>query len=363
MVLVTMVTSCFRPRTRNYTICASTIAYLLFVLSWIRIEISRGISPVTLPEATLIPQDVEVSSSNSSSLQRSLMKEPINAIDQTSTEISNSTNKTNETVCLDQTPIEFLKMNRFSPFFPSELRAVMQSECKSELCFLLAREEANITQKIDELGTSRLAVLSQKWRDWNQAEHGVLNFSNVAINSIGDLSLCRVTTGLRVVGSWGCSENPPKAGNCTVHGPTYAKVIVISQCWGDNYFHGVVEGLPRLAAALDSLPPSESAREWQVHSIRCRSPRSWPPSWESAASSAVISLRTMSWSPPPRLAVVIYPGQYLPACAPASTRACRTCAGRRTTACWCCSGGRASGVWPTTARWCAQRGGCGRAAQ
>ena len=305
MVLVTMVTSCFRPRTRNYTICASTIAYLLFVLSWIRIEISRGISPVTLPEATLIPQDVEVSSSNSSSLQRSLMKEPINAIDQTSTEISNSTNKTNETVCLDQTPIEFLKMNRFSPFFPSELRAVMQSECKSELCFLLAREEANITQKIDELGTSRLAVLSQKWRDWNQAEHGVLNFSNVAINSIGDLSLCRVTTGLRVVGSWGCSENPPKAGNCTVHGPTYAKVIVISQCWGDNYFHGVVEGLPRLAAALDSLPPSESAREWQVHSIRCRSPRSWPPSWESAASSAVISLRTMSWSPPPRLAVGI----------------------------------------------------------
>ena len=223
----------------------------------------------------MIPQEVEVSSSNSSNIHISLIKEPINAvnaIDPTSTQIPNSTNKTNETVCLDQTPIEYLKTNRFSPFFPSELRAVMQRECTNDLCFLLAREEANITQKIDELGTSRLAVLSQQWRDWNQAEHGVLNFSYAAINSIGDLSLCRMTTGIRVVGSWGCTESPPKPVNCRMQGPTYAKVIVISQRWGDNYFHAIVEGLPRLAAALDSLPPSENVREWQVHSMMHEKP-------------------------------------------------------------------------------------------
>ena len=93
----------------------------------------------------------------------------------------------------------------------------------------------------------------------------VRNLSNVVVNSVGVVSICDGATLLDTFGSFGCREDYPFVGSCGVASPVYDKVIVISQGWGDHYYHAIIEGLPRLAAALDSLPPSESAGEWLVH--------------------------------------------------------------------------------------------------
>ena len=68
------------------------------------------------------------------------------------------------------------------------------------------------------------------------------------------------------IGSFGCSEMVSE-GRCGPSFPAMDKVIVIAQLWGYNYFHAIIEGLPRLISALDSLPPADRANDWLVHSM------------------------------------------------------------------------------------------------
>ena len=163
-------------------------------------------------------------------------------------------------------------MKRFEPYFPPKIRSLMKTECNSDLCSLLGREEVNVSQKLDQYGKALIANVTQTWTGWKPHVQIVMNASDVVVSPEGDITLCNGTTAITTVGSFGCREVPPTARFCNITEPAHVKVIVISQRWGDNYFHAIIEGLPRLAAALDSLPPSESAREWQVHSMMHRQP-------------------------------------------------------------------------------------------
>ena len=143
----------------------------------------------------------------------------------------------------------------------------MKTECISDMCFLLANAEINLTQKLDEYNVARMNSLTQKWAQWNLMDRVVRNLSNVVVNSVGDVSICNGVMLLDTIRSFGCRQNYSFVGSCGVTSPVHDKVIVISQFWGESYCHAIIEGLPRLAAALDSLPPSESAGEWLVHSM------------------------------------------------------------------------------------------------
>jgi hypothetical protein len=68
------------------------------------------------------------------------------------------------------------------------------------------------------------------------------------------------------IGSYGCSDTVSE-GRCDETLPELDRVIVISQLWGNNYFHAIIEGLPRLIMALAHLQPAENGSDWLVHSM------------------------------------------------------------------------------------------------
>jgi hypothetical protein len=90
---------------------------------------------------------------------------------------------------------------------------------------------------------------------------------HAAVHERGDVTLCSGAVVCGTIRSLGCSEAGESEGRCDASFPELDKVIVISQFWGGNYFHAIIEGLPRLVAALDYLPTAERPSEWLVHSM------------------------------------------------------------------------------------------------
>ena len=136
----------------------------------------------------------------------------------------------------------------------------MVKRCISTLCFLLAKNVSdNITHELDQIERRKIAELRKAWSgDENSTD--VLALSNVFVNALGDVSTCDGRRVTRPFGSHGCRRDG-FGGDCGAPAPLHDRVIVVSQRWGNNFFHALVEGLPRLVAALDSLPPPADARE------------------------------------------------------------------------------------------------------
>jgi hypothetical protein len=144
----------------------------------------------------------------------------------------------------------------------------MQISCISSLCELLARNESNITEMLDLYGAQREEDLKQKWLSGHRDSRNVLvrDLQHAAVNAIGDVTPCRDALFAGTIGSYGCSDAVFE-GRCDETLPELDQVIVISQLWGYNYFHAIIEGLPRLVTALEYLQPAESASAWLVHSM------------------------------------------------------------------------------------------------
>ena len=143
----------------------------------------------------------------------------------------------------------------------------MNTSCMSSLCELIAREESNLTEKLDVYGAQREYSLRQKWLCGHPGSNvAVLDLQHAAVHEQGDVTLCSGATVGGTIGSFGCSEMVSE-GRCDPSFPALDKVIVIAQLWDNIYFHAIIDGLPRLISALDYLPPAERANDWLVHGM------------------------------------------------------------------------------------------------
>jgi len=115
-------------------------------------------------------------------------------------------------------------------------------------------------------GFSQLTNLDylKKWTIWNEMESSFLIKRNAVINSLGDIRVCEETNAL--IGSYGCKDYIDSVPECHASYETHKNVIVISQYWGEGYFHAMIEGLPRLMQGVEFLG-SEALRHWSVHSL------------------------------------------------------------------------------------------------
>ena len=104
----------------------------------------------------------------------------------------------------------------------------------------------------------------KKWTVWNEMESSFLIKKNAVINSLGDVRACEETNVL--IGSYGCKDYIDSVPECQGSYETHKNVIVISQHWGEGYFHAMIEGLPRLMQGVEFLG-SEALRHWSVHSL------------------------------------------------------------------------------------------------
>ena len=161
---------------------------------------------------------------------------------------------------------------QYIPVFPPELLNVMKSSCISETCRVLSTTPADILpQALAQLGGRQ----DDKERHGHWIEQEVLDIGNAIIHSEGDVDICNDNSYVQKdIGSRGCkTEDPIHLGQpCTISlsSPPAAhdQVIVISQMWGGGYFHALVEGLPRLALALEYLNSlSLPHNSWEVHSM------------------------------------------------------------------------------------------------
>ena len=85
------------------------------------------------------------------------------------------------------------------------------------------------------------------------------------VNSNGDMIVCQEQ---KVYGSAGCGSSEVQAQRaCPTHAPQKVDyIVVITQYWGEGYFHMVVEGLTRLAQAKHEHPEFfEAPRIVHVH--------------------------------------------------------------------------------------------------
>ena len=159
----------------------------------------------------------------------------------------------------------------FNPLFPKDLLNIMQSECLSALCAYITEnhDEIDFDAKLQILAKSDPAfvLLNHKtlngWRDTRD----VIDISNAAVDETGDVAVCTSDNKVSsVFGSYGCKETVSSSSNQCDPVVPFDKVIVISQMWGEGYFHYIVEDLPRFFLALDYLAQhNESLDQWYVH--------------------------------------------------------------------------------------------------
>jgi hypothetical protein len=158
------------------------------------------------------------------------------------------------------------------PVFPPELLNVMKSSCISETCRVLSTTPANeLPQVLAQLGGRQ----DDKERHGHWIEQEVLDISNAIIHSEGDVDVCNDTGYVQKdIGSRGCKTedlihlDQPCSSSLSSPPVAHDQVIVISQMWGGAYFHALVEGLPRLALALEYLNSlSLPHNSWEVHSM------------------------------------------------------------------------------------------------
>ena len=88
-------------------------------------------------------------------------------------------------------------------------------------------------------------------------------------NSDNEAVTTTVSNGDHVIPSLGCAPAALDPLPSCADGAAYEKVIVISQYWGEGYFHFMIEDLPRLFLAAQYLEKHGlDANEWHVHAIR-----------------------------------------------------------------------------------------------
>jgi hypothetical protein len=96
----------------------------------------------------------------------------------------------------------------------------------------------------------------------------VLDLKDGFVGEGGDVTLCAGGEVSTVIGSFGCNLQAPQIQDsaCPSVAPVHARVIVISQMWGNGYFHALIEGLPRLVAAFHYMGKG-AGLSWEVHSM------------------------------------------------------------------------------------------------
>lgn len=163
----------------------------------------------------------------------------------------------------------------FAPVFPEDLLDVMRGSCVSIICHSIHREyhQDNFVTAFKKLAHSETARRLLVNHDMPNSENtrwddvvDVMDLANASIDGEGDVATCSVENQVQnVFGSFGCRESAG-AGSCTGQESIIDKVIVISQMWGGNYFHYVVEDMPRIFLAWDYLTKkNESLDGWYIH--------------------------------------------------------------------------------------------------
>jgi hypothetical protein len=144
----------------------------------------------------------------------------------------------------------------------------MHSACISDVCKLLGGSIFNVSEKLDAFGAARENKLKNEWLSGTSFENSsVLDLWNVSVAAVGSVALCSGNMVLKTVRTHGCKKEGITPRSCSANRPSYDNVILISQYWGLNYYHALIEGLPRMAIALDHLGPSANASDWVLHSV------------------------------------------------------------------------------------------------
>ena len=63
-----------------------------------------------------------------------------------------------------------------------------------------------------------------------------------------------VSAGAVTLPSGGCFVGDAPTASCNASAPQHSTVVVITHMWTDNYFHGLIESLPRLAQFASESP-------------------------------------------------------------------------------------------------------------
>jgi hypothetical protein len=139
-----------------------------------------------------------------------------------------------------------------------EIQCISGTETVS--CQLLASKEGPSLKDLalDEYN----AVTKQTPSGWISAPVGP-----AFVYSNGDIIVCKDQ---KVFAGGGCSNTDEQASrDCPVNAPsTVQYMVVITQYWGEGYFHMVVEGLTRLAQAMHEHPAFfDKTRTIHVHSV------------------------------------------------------------------------------------------------
>lgn len=155
---------------------------------------------------------------------------------------------------------------------PSDMLNMMSTDCWYEHCGVIV-ERYNDSVEL----RNKLMALGQKHEVEERRDHwaltDVLDLNHTVISGEGDVTICTDENRLKdTIGSFGCNQNPPQAapGLCyfSIDSTAHDRAIVITQMWGNGYFHALIEGLPRLMAAFHYLDlRGESKHDWVVHSM------------------------------------------------------------------------------------------------
>lgn len=127
-----------------------------------------------------------------------------------------------------------------------DLLPIMKSDCPSPVGRLIATNPE--APDLKSLWTSTF----ESW------PHQIIDIEDAIVSAGGDIFGCRDTT---VWGSLGCSMTNPIRIECAESLEFDSKeVIVITQRWGDSYFHALVEDLPRLVFVMNfrGIPADET---------------------------------------------------------------------------------------------------------
>jgi hypothetical protein len=157
----------------------------------------------------------------------------------------------------------------YVPVFPLNLVEIMQKSCWSPQCELIAREHQNpvmIGNSLVNIGVEQEKYVRREiWKNKD-----VLDLSNAFIDTEGDVCF-KDQHIYTIIGSYGCRDNAilTRCTSATFQTEgAYDKVVVISQLWGDGYFHAIIEGLPRIIPYINYINErNDSLNQWVVHSM------------------------------------------------------------------------------------------------
>ena len=156
---------------------------------------------------------------------------------------------------------------RIAPILTPRLRQLYAPELcnwEAERCKVFSSDTPDeIIKGLSQLSNS---AYLKKWTVWNEMENSFLFKNDVIISPSGDVRICSDGETNMLVGSYGCKDvidNVPECHRAWFE--KHDKVIVISQHWGEGYFHAMIEGMPRLMQGMELL--GDEASQWSFHSL------------------------------------------------------------------------------------------------